>query len=65
MFANNKFMEKKNVNKNSIEDQIIMNKYMALRELELLDLNISSSIDEKAEIYNAIMDKYESIWIEK
>ena len=65
MFANNKFMEKKNVNKNSIEDQIIMNKYMSLRELELLDLNISSSIDEKDEIYNAIMDKYESIWIEK
>lgn len=46
---------------NDLEDQIRMNKELALKELDLLDLNISSSINEKDEIYNAIMDKYESI----
>ena len=41
-----------------LEEQILMNKEMAIKELDQLSLNISKNIDEKEEIYNAIIEKY-------
>lgn len=50
-----------NASESDVEAQIRMNKELAIKELDSLDLNISNDIDEKDEIYNALMDKYESI----
>lgn len=43
------------------EDEIRKKKALAIEELDSMDLNISNNLDEKDEIYNAIMEKYESI----
>lgn len=43
------------------EDEIRKKKALAIEELDSMDLNISNVLDEKDEIYNAIMEKYESI----
>lgn len=50
-----------NSDEDILEEQIRMNKEMAIKELDQLKLNISKNVDEKEEIYNAIMEKYESI----
>lgn len=50
-----------NTDEDVLEEQIRMNKELALKELDSLELKVSSDIDEKDEIYNALMDKYESI----
>ena len=50
-----------NADENMLEEQIRMNKALAIKELDAMNLNISSIIDEKEEIYKALMDKYESI----
>ena len=44
-----------------LEDEIRKKKVLAIEELDLMHLNISKDLDEKDEIYNAIMEKYESI----
>ena len=44
-----------------LEDEIRKKKAYAIEELDSMHLNISNNLDEKDEIYNAIMEKYESI----
>lgn len=44
-----------------LEDEIRKKKAHAIEELDSMHLNISNNLDEKDEIYNAIMEKYESI----
>lgn len=44
-----------------LEDEIRKKKALAIEELDSMHLNISKDLDEKDEIYNAIMEKYESI----
>ena len=44
------------------EDEIRKQKVLAVEELDLMDLSISKDIDEKDEIYNAIMEKYYNNW---
>ena len=44
-----------------LEDEIRKTKAHAIEELDSIHLNISNDIDEKDEIYNAIMEKYERI----
>ena len=44
-----------------LDEQIRMNKELAIKELDSMKLNISSDVDIKDDIYNAIVGKYESI----
>lgn len=43
------------------ENELRQKKMEALNELDTINLKISKDINEKDEIYNAIMEKYESI----
>lgn len=43
------------------DDEIRKKKALAIEELDSMNLKFSNDLDEKDEIYNAIMDKYESI----
>lgn len=44
-----------------LDDEIRKKKALAIEELDAMHLNISNDLDENDEIYNAIMEKYESI----
>ena len=44
-----------------LDEQIRMNKELAIKELDSMKLNISRDVDIKDDIYNAIVGKYESI----
>ena len=44
-----------------LEDEIRKKKALAIEELDSMHLNISNDLDENDEIYDAIMEKYESI----
>lgn len=46
---------------NKLDNKIKMVKESALNELDDMDLHISSNDDVNDLIYNALMDKYESI----
>lgn len=43
------------------ESELQQKKIQALNELDSMNLNISKDVNEKDEVYNAIMEKYESI----
>ena len=43
------------------DDEIRKKKILAIEELDSMNLNVLNDLDEKDEIYNAIMEKYESI----
>lgn len=47
--------------KNKLKNKIKMVKEAALKELDHMDLHISINDDLKDLIYNALMDKYESV----
>lgn len=44
-----------------LENNLQQKKIQALNELDKMNLNFSKNTNEKDEIYNAIMEKYESI----